>query len=263
MRGARLAVLLAISVACGAQRPASDAAAAREVLSQIRSQDLAVRATGQRRLSASPRLLRVAGVAEALADVLTHDSAVFRADYLRSQPAPEELAELNVELSDIMLKGYGFRNPYVSRAQILGAYVPMSRFSLFVATEGGRVLADVRALARDSISARRAQAIGIFGYMLMRRREGRLKFPISAAQAAAIHEQLRAFARTGDSVERYTAVQALGFGGDAGDLPLLRHVAATDPSCAQSPKGMTVCWQALQAIKKIEARAKPRPRGVR
>lgn len=262
MKGRLLAGLLLASLSAGGQAGIGPAGAA--ILAKIKSHDPAVRAEGQRELAASPALLKNVAMGRSLADVMIADmKRARRAIRGEAPPLTEQRAELYSDLLGIVARAYGYRDPHIRRALVFGAYDPGSKFAYDLAGQGASVLPDALSLARDPIDLWRAQATGIFGYMLMRRREGRLKFPISAAQAAAIHAQLRAFARSGDSVERYTAVQALGFGGDAEDLSLLRHVAATDPSCAKFPKAMNICWQALQAIKKIEARAKPRPRGVR
>jgi len=99
--------------------------------------------------------------------------------------------------------------------------------------------------------------------MLADGRDRKLLHPLSAAQEDLVRRAVLAGARDKSLVVRDAAVQSLGFGGDTADIGLLRRIAATDPSCAQNPKGITLCRQTLQAIQKIEARAQRGPAGVR
>src|SRR5690348_3900431 len=93
-----------------------------------------------------------------------------------------------------------------------------------------------------------AQAIGVLGFMLERLRKGNLKHPLSARQAALARREILAAARDRDFLMRSTAVQALGVGGELVDVPLLRRIATSDPTCAEAPRSMNICWLARQAI---------------
>ncbi|MGH9526178.1 MAG: hypothetical protein ACRD2F_05850, partial [Terriglobales bacterium] len=86
----------------------------------------------------------------------------------------------------------------------------------------------------------------------------RLKHPLSPSQAAMVRNDLRAALRSPRYAVRYTGAIALGRAGRPSDLPLLRRIADTDPTCAAAPRAINTCVQAWRAIWEIERRERGR-----
>ena len=266
MRTAVLGLALISVGFAGAQKltPPGLSEAARALLVRLGSSEINIRAGALDQIASSPKLLQSKSFGRAMAAVLAADTDPFSvSSRIRRGGLSEDWAEFDARLADMLRTNYGFRDPLIATALVRSPYIPQSAFAADIAKQGALVLPQVRSLYALGGPVVKAQAVGVFGFMLRGQRDKRLLHPVTASQSADIMAMVLSAVRDKNVAVRSAAVQALGFGGDAGDLPLLRHVAATDPSCAKFPKAMNICWQALQAIQKIEARAKPRPRGAR
>lgn len=220
----------------------------------VASRNLATRAKGQRELVRDKRMLRNPAVGRALARVLAGDNRIFRANFSCGRETPEGLAELGAELSDVVQKAFGFRDPFILRALIFGAHDPRRAFAFDVSAEGARALPAVRRLLADPLDPWRAQAIGVLAFMLQRQAEGKIRHPLTAAQEKWARGQLRAAARDRSISVRFTAVWALGLVGTPADVAVLRHVAGSDPTC-HPHRSYDICSHAQRAIAAIEKRA--------
>lgn len=248
------AALLGAALALQSPPSAAITPAQRRILEMVASRDLATRARGQRELVRDKRMLQNPAVGRALARVLAEDNRVIRADFSRGRETPEGLAELDAELSDVVRKAFGFRDPFILRTMIFGAYDPRSAFAFDVAAEGARVLPAVRRLLADPLEPWRAQGIGVLAFMLQRQAEGKIRHPLTATQQKWARGRLRAAARGGSITARFTAAWALGLVGTSADLAVLRHIASSDPTCHPHHSN-DLCSQAQQAIAAIEKRA--------
>ena len=255
------AALLGAALALQSPPSAAITPAQRRILEMVASRDLATRARGQRELVRDKRMLQNPAVGRALARVLAEDNRVIRANFSRGRETPEGLAELDAELSDVVQKAFGFRDPFILRTMIFGAYVPQSAFAFDVAAEGARALPAVRRLLADPLEPWRAQAIGVLAFMLQRQAEGKIRHPLTAAQEKWARGRLRAAAQDRSIYVRSTAVWALGLVGTPADLAVLRHLASSDPTC-HPQRSYDICSHAQRAIAAIEkraARARPQP----
>lgn len=263
----RARALLLVTLLATAYLPAAGGGALtpaeRAILRKVSSRDLRVREEGQRELAAAPAMLRNPAVGRALARVVAEDTQRFRAAYLGKTPElGEGLAELDTQLSVIIDKAFDFRDPYILRVQAFSGYVPQSKFAYEIAGQGARALSIVLDLSRDSLSPSRADAAGVLGFMLERQREGTIKHRLSPAQATTALAALVAAARDPSVDVRSAAVWGLEYGGTPAQIPLLRRVAASDPTCPQMPRRWgTVCGLAERSIRAIERRAAAKRRG--
>lgn len=248
------AALLGAALALQSPPSAAITPAQRRILGMVASRDLATRARGQRELVRDKRMLQNPAVGRALARVLAEDNRITTANYARGRETSEGLAELDAEPSDVVQKAFGFRDPFILRTLIFGAYVPQSAFAFDVAAEGARALPDVGRLASAPLSPDRAQGIGVLAFMLQRQAEGKIRHPLTATQQKWARGRLRAAARDRFIYVRSTAVWALGLVGTPADIAVLRHIASSDPTC-HPHRSYDICSHAQRAIAAIEKRA--------
>lgn len=233
------------------------------LIRELGAADLASRVRALRQIRATPRLLKDPQVGQAMARILSADTdPLSRSSRIWHGPYNEDWAEFDASLAATLETNFGFADPGIARALVRAPYQPQSAFAASIARQGGAVVPELEVLLARGVPTVKAQAVGVFGFMLADRRDRKLLHPLSAAQKDLVRAAVLAGTRDESLVVRDAAVLSLGLGGDSADIGLLRRIAATDPSCAQNPKGITICWQALQAIQKIKARAKRRPGGV-
>src|SRR5579883_208489 len=256
-----LAIMAAASASPARQPPPRQSSA---LIRELGAAGLASRVRALRQIRATPRLLQDPQVGRAMAKILSadtdplpHSSRIWRGPY------NEDWAEFDASLAATLETNFGFADPDIARALVRASYQPQSAFAASIARQGGAVVPELEVFLARGVPTVKAQAIGVFGFMLADGRDRKLLHPLSAAQEDLVRRAVLAGARDKSLVVRDAAVQSLGFGGDTADIGLLRRIAATDPSCAQNPKGITLCRQTLQAIQKIEARAQRGPAGVR
>jgi hypothetical protein len=246
-------LLLMLAVAAPPQSTAARGLppSARPLIAQLGSPILAARAGALTRIKASPPLLRNLAVGRAMAGVLGGDTdPLSRSSRVWKGPYGEGWAEFDAELLGVLQRNYGFRDPVIARAMVRAPYLPQSAFGRAVAAQGAPLLPDLLVLLRKGVPVVRSRVIGVLGFMLAGQRAGRLLHPLSPADEKIVKGCVLKAARAPDYVVRYAAVQSLGLGGNRGDIPLLRGIAASDPGCAEAPR-VNICAQAGRAIAAI------------
>lgn len=228
---------------------------ARSLIAQLGSPSLATRADVLARIKGSAALLRNLAVGRAMAGVLSADTdPLSRSSRVWKGPYGEGWAEFDAELLGVLQRNYGFRDPVIAQAMARAPYLPQSAFARAVATQGAALLPDLLVLLKEGVPVVRSRVIGVFGFMLAGQREGKLLHSLSPAEERFVKRSVLKAARAPDYVVRCAAVQSLGVGGDRGDIPLLRRIAARDPGCAEAPR-VNICAQADRAIATILKRA--------
>lgn len=232
--------------------------AARALLVRLGSPEINVRVGALDQIGSSPKLLQSKSFGRAMAAVLAADTDPFsRSSRIwRRGGLSEGWAEFDARLADMLRTNYGFRDPLIATALVRSPYIPQSAFAADIGKQGALVLPQVRSLYARGGPVVKAQAVGVFGFMLLGQRDKRLLHPMTAAQSAGVRAAVLSALRDKNYAVRSAAVQALGYGGIPEDIPLLRRIAASDPSCSTNPRGMNLCWQALQSVKRIAARQK-------
>lgn len=251
---ARLALFAAVALASpvvAAQIPVARS----QWLAQLGSASLPQRVAALRHIEASPGLLKSLAAGRVMAAVLSADTnPLDRSSRVWHEGYSERWAAFDSALTAVLARSYGFSDPRIRRALVFAPYDPQSGFARRVASQGSEVLGDILQLWSGGTEPVRARAVGVFGFLLELARAGLLKHPLSARQSAMVRDDLRAALRSPKYAVRYAAVGALGRAGGTSDLPLLRRVAATDPSCAAAPRAINVCVQAWRAIWEIQRR---------
>ncbi len=169
----------------------------------------------------------------------------------------EEYVAYTADVQDLVTENYKrHQDPEALRLLVHSPYNPGSVFAYWIAEQGPVIAPELLEMAREpGFSPDRENAIAVLGHMLAWSRGQ--KQPLSPSLSASIHDSIVLAARELNNAGiRSTASEALGEGGDARDLPLLKKIATEDPYVLPPPllPRYTVREAAQKAIERIQKR---------
>lgn len=221
-------VLLLTALALPGARPVAAQTDVTELLPLLRSHDVKERVSAASRVLASPGAMSNNAVRLALVDLLELENALVVSSYQRGIGASTEFGEGYSEyysvLFNAVLRGGDLQDVRTLRALAQGAYNPDSKAVEIIADAGGqRIIPIAEELLKTDVVGKRS-ALALLAHVYEKKEVHRL----SAAEARVIKD---AIVRAAGSEETLRlSIELLGRIGTREDLPLLRRIAASDPT---------------------------------
>lgn len=160
------------------------------------------------------------------------------------------LAELAVKLAQI--------GP-TAHSGLLGALVrsvhnPDSRLTTILAEHGEPVAPHLFALTANPDAGERINAYALAAELLSADRARRLRHPLSAQTRSQVISALRAGLQDAEPVGRREAIKGVVVARDRDSIPILQHLAATDPALSGDVKPrFAVREEAALALKRLQS----------